>query len=170
LEKGNSDPAFRTKPQIAAELVKRAREASIPFRAVVADCLYGENPDFQGALWRRSVPYVLSLRPHKVRWAEGKAAHTPEEATQRMVWNSEEDPGAWKSIVRTFTDGHTEEWWAAEVTTLIGYDSRGVISPGGGEHQPTSTADQQYVVLAHEPACSGLPACYHLDSTKLAFF
>ena len=61
LEKGNSDPAFRTKPQIAAELVKRAREASIPFRAVVADCLYGENPDFQSALWRTNVPYVLSL-------------------------------------------------------------------------------------------------------------
>jgi DDE superfamily endonuclease len=121
LEKGNSDPAFRTKPQIAAELVKRAREASIPFRAVVADCLYGENPDFQSALWRTNVPYVLSLRPHKGRWAEEEAAHTPEEAAQRMGWNSEEDPGAWKPIVRTFTDGHTEEWWAAEVSTLIGY-------------------------------------------------
>jgi SRSO17 transposase len=43
LKKGRSDPAFRTKPQIAVELVERAREASIPFRAVVADCLYGEN-------------------------------------------------------------------------------------------------------------------------------
>ena|SRR5215212_723092 len=38
-----------------------------------------------------------------------------------MGWNSEEDPGAYKPIVRTFTDGHTEEWAAAEVTTLIGY-------------------------------------------------
>jgi SRSO17 transposase len=50
LKKGRSDPAFRTKPQIAVELVERAREASIPFRAVVADCLYGENPDFQRTL------------------------------------------------------------------------------------------------------------------------
>ena len=39
LKKGRSDPAFRTKPQIAVELVARARAASIPFRAVVADCL-----------------------------------------------------------------------------------------------------------------------------------
>ena len=30
-------------------------------------------------------------------------------------------PGAWERIVRTFKDGHTEEWWAVEVTTLIGY-------------------------------------------------
>jgi SRSO17 transposase len=121
LEKGRSAPAFRTKPQIAVELVEHAREASIPFRAVVADCLYGENADFESALWRTRVPYVLSLRPHKGRWAEAEAAHTPEEAAQRMGWNSARQPGAWKSIVRTFKDGHTEKWWAVEVSTLIGY-------------------------------------------------
>ena len=120
LEKGRGDPAFRTKPQIAVELVESARAASIPFRAVVADCLYGENADFEGAMWKAKVPYVLSLRPHKGRWAEEEAAHTPEEAAQRMGWNSEE-PGAWKSIVRTFKDGHQERWWAVEVTTLVGY-------------------------------------------------
>jgi SRSO17 transposase len=69
LEKGRSDPAFRTKPQIAVELVERAREASIPFRAVVADCLYGENPDFQSELWKAKVPYFLSIRPKNVCWA-----------------------------------------------------------------------------------------------------
>jgi hypothetical protein len=121
LEKGRSDPAFRTKPQIAVELVERAREASIPFRAVVADCLYGENPDFESALWRTGVPYVLSLRPHKGRWAEEEAAHTPEEAAQRMRWGGPEAPGDWESIVRTFKDGHTEKWWAVEVSTLVGY-------------------------------------------------
>jgi SRSO17 transposase len=121
LEKGRSDPAFRTKPQIAVELVERARAASIPFRAVVADCLYGENADFEGAMWRAKVPYVLSLRPHKGRWAEQEAAHTPEEAAQRMRWNGPKDPGDWEPIVRTFKDGHTEKWWAVEVTTLVGY-------------------------------------------------
>jgi len=121
LEKGRSDPAFRTKPQIAVELVERARAASIPFRAVVADCLYGENADFEGAMWKAKVPYVLSLRPHKGRWAEEEAAHTPEEAAQRMRWNGPNDPGDWEPIVRTFKDGHTEKWWAVEVSTLVGY-------------------------------------------------
>ena len=121
LEKGRSDPAFRTKPQIAVELVERAREASIPFRAVVADCLYGENPDFESALWEAKMPYVLSLRPHKGRWAEEEAAHTPEEAARGMRWDGPEDQGDWEPIVRTFKDGHTEKWWAVEVTTLVGY-------------------------------------------------
>ena len=121
LKKGRSDPAFRTKPQIAVELVEHAQEASILFRAVVADCLYGENPAFQSALWKAKVPYVLSLRPHKGRWSEEEAAHTPEEAAQRMRWDGPEHPGDWEPIVRTFKDGHTEKWWAVEVTTLVGY-------------------------------------------------
>jgi hypothetical protein len=121
LPGGRADAAFRTKPQIGVDLVDRAREAHIPFRAVVADSVYGESPNFEGELWKAKVPYVLSLRPHKGRWAEVEAAHTPQEATQRLRWNGPEDPGEWKAILRRFRDGHEERWWATEVETLIGY-------------------------------------------------
>jgi hypothetical protein len=86
LPGGKSDPAFRTKPQIGVELVDRARKAGIPFSAVVADSVYRENPNFDGKLWKWGVPYVLSLRPHKGRWAEAEAARTPEKATRRLRW------------------------------------------------------------------------------------
>ena len=121
LPRGKSDPAFRTKPQIGVDLVDRARKAGIPFRAVVADSVYGESPNFEGELWKAKVPYVLSLRPHKGRWAEEEAAHTPEEAARRLKWNGPEDSGEWRAIVRSFRDGHEERWWAAEVKTLVGY-------------------------------------------------
>jgi SRSO17 transposase len=121
LPRGKADPAFRTKPQIGVELVDCAREADVPFRAVVADSVYGESSNFEGELWKAKVPYVLSLRPHKGRWAEEEAAHTPEEAAQRLKWTGPEDRGDWRAIVRHFRDGHEERWWAAEVKTLIGY-------------------------------------------------
>jgi hypothetical protein len=121
LPGGRADPAFRTKPKIGVGLVDRAREAGIPFRAVVADSVYGESPNFEGELWKAKVPYVLSLRPHKGRWAEVEAAHTPEEAAHRLGWSSPEDPGEWRAIVRRFRDGREERWWAAEVKTLVGY-------------------------------------------------
>ncbi len=121
LAGGRSDPAFRTKPQIGVDLVDQAREAGIPFRAVVADSVYGESPNFEGELWKAKVPYVLSLRPHKGRWAEAEAAHTPEEAAQRLQWGGPEDPGEWKAIIRRFRDGHEQRWWAVEVETLVGY-------------------------------------------------
>jgi SRSO17 transposase len=43
FEKGEDDPAFRTKLKIALELVDRAHTQGIPFRAVVADNFYGED-------------------------------------------------------------------------------------------------------------------------------
>jgi SRSO17 transposase len=67
LARGKRDPGFRTKPQLAAALVAAARKAQIPFRAVVADCFYGDNPGFVAALGAAKVAFVLALKPRKGR-------------------------------------------------------------------------------------------------------
>lgn len=69
LPKGKADPAFRTKPRLAVELVDAALEAGVPFRAVVADCFYGENATVEGALGEAGLPYVLALKPSTGVWA-----------------------------------------------------------------------------------------------------
>jgi hypothetical protein len=120
LAKGKQDPAFRTKPQLAVELVDAALEAGIAFRAVVADCTYGDNPTFEETLHLAGLPYVLGLKPSKGTWAPIEAAHTPKEAAERLRWHSPERPGDWTPIERSFRDGHTETWWAADLT-LGGY-------------------------------------------------
>jgi SRSO17 transposase len=61
LPGGERDPGFRTKPQLAVELVQAARQAGIEFQAVVADCFYGDNPGFTDALVAAKVPFVLAL-------------------------------------------------------------------------------------------------------------
>lgn len=61
LEGGKADPAFRTKAQLALELVDRAREWGLSFRAVVADSWYGSNTAFVKGLDQRSLPYVLEV-------------------------------------------------------------------------------------------------------------
>jgi DDE superfamily endonuclease len=76
LSGGERDPGFRTKPQLAVELVQAARQAGIGFRAVVADCFYGDNPGFTQALTAAKVPFVLALKPRKGTWAPAEAAHT----------------------------------------------------------------------------------------------
>ncbi len=43
VARGKADPQFRTKLQIAAEMVARAVASGIPCRAVVADSFYGED-------------------------------------------------------------------------------------------------------------------------------
>ena len=116
LAAGERDPAFRTKPQLAVELVQAARTAKIPFRAVVADCFYGDNPGFTDALLAAKVPFVLALKPRKGTWAPAEAAHTPVEAAGDLGWRSPNRPGQWRRIQRHFGDGHTEAWWAADAT------------------------------------------------------
>jgi hypothetical protein len=114
LPKGTRDPGFRTKPQQAAELVAAARTVGIAFRAVVADCFYGDNEGFCAALGAAKVAYVLAVKPRKGAWAPADQDHTPQEAARQLAWASPEEPGDWTPVTRWFRDGHTETWWAAD--------------------------------------------------------
>lgn len=111
LPGGKQDPAFRTKPQIALALIERVQAMAIPFEAIVADSAYGDNPPFVHMLTERHVPYVLA---HSGTASRGRApedvAHTFEDAARECPLR------AWQRIVRRFRDGHTERWWAAELT------------------------------------------------------
>src|SRR5512132_3329262 len=114
LAAGKRDPGFRTKPQLAVELVQAARQAGIEFQAVVADCFYGDNPGFTNALVAAKVPFVLALKPRRGTWAPAEQAHTPVEAAGELGWRSPNRPGQWRRIQRRFRDGHSETWWAAD--------------------------------------------------------
>jgi DDE superfamily endonuclease len=114
LAKGKRDPGFRTKPQLAVGLIDAARRAGIGFRAVVADCFYGDNTGFTEALGAAKVAYVLAVKPHKGVWAPAEEVHTPQEAARQLAWTSPEQPGDWTPIQRHCRDGHTETWWAAD--------------------------------------------------------
>lgn len=115
LAKGKSDPAFKTKPQIAAALVEKAQAAGIPFRAIVADSFYGDNLVFEEALHATGLPYVLAVKPSKGHWGPADALHTPQEAAAALRWTSAAEPGDWTPVERRFRDGHTETWWAADL-------------------------------------------------------
>ena len=76
------DLPFQTKPEIALDLVRRARAWGVPFRFVVADCGYGHNPGFLEGLEEQQLLYVcgvdstFGLRlPKEVQ--EGRAALPP---------------------------------------------------------------------------------------------
>ena len=116
LPRGKADPDFRTKPQLAVELVDAAFAAGLSFRAVVADCFYGENAAFEGALADAGLPFVLALKPSSGIWAPAEAAHTPEEAARELRWGGPDQPGDWTPVVRRFRDGHEETWWAADLS------------------------------------------------------
>src|SRR6266511_2551838 len=114
LPKGKRDTGFRTKPQLAADLVAAAQQAGNAFRAVGADCFYGDNEGVVEALGHARVAFVLQVKPRKGVWAPADAVHTPQEAARQLAWTSPAEPGDWTPIPRRFRDGHTQTWWAAD--------------------------------------------------------
>ena len=137
FEGGKRDPAFRTKPHIALQLVERAIEMELPFRAVVGDILYGEHRQFRRALQSRGIPYVLAVKP-SYSWylATGGGRETLEQMVGEYPWDGEEEPGEWVALEHSFRDGHTERWWVLEPTRWP-FDSR---------------SDRRLVVATTDPA------------------
>jgi hypothetical protein len=132
--KGKSDPGFRTKLAIGADLAVQAREAGFVFRAVVADSAYGDQDGFRGELAGAGLPFVMALKPRRGTWAYGADAHTPVDAARALAWHGPSDPGDWRPVTRAFRDGHTETWWAADAAL-------GWWGPDGGRRLVVATAD-----------------------------
>jgi hypothetical protein len=86
----------------------------VAFRAVVADCAYGDVDDLRAELRQAGLGWVVAVRPRRGTWAYGDQAHTPRDAARALAWKGPDDPGDWRPIQRRFRDGHTATWWAAE--------------------------------------------------------
>ncbi len=115
FEHGKSDPRFRTKREIALQLVEGAVKQAIPLRAVVADCFYGEDEELKMGLRRLGAGYVLALKPSHCWWHREGEVGSLSQAAQMARWESDEEPGRWVRVERRFRDGHAEVWWALEI-------------------------------------------------------
>jgi SRSO17 transposase len=113
--RGMSDPADRTKPQIAVELVQQAVADGLPFRAVVADSFSGENETVRTGFVQLGVGSVLALRPSHAWWALADQINSLPELARAAAWDGPDAPGDGQAVERHFRDGHTEPWWALEV-------------------------------------------------------
>jgi SRSO17 transposase len=146
---GKSDPAFRTKPQIALALVRRAVAQGLSFRAVVADSFYGEDAGFAQGLRDLGVGAVLALKPSHSWWHPPEAVGALWEAAEQAGWQEATHPGAWQRVERRFSDGHGEIWWALEVEA--------------GPYGPAKP--QRAVVVTTEPATLPDRTTWYLATT-----
>jgi DDE superfamily endonuclease len=121
LPGGERDPGFATKPQLAVELIAKARAAAIAWRSRFARSWPTAPMATTPTSWTRwppagpsGTPWVLALRPSRGIWAREADPHTPVEAAQALAWGGPAHPGDWTPVTRTFRDGHSERWWAAD--------------------------------------------------------
>jgi SRSO17 transposase len=84
---------FRTKPEIALELLDRAVARGVRFSCVTADADYGDNPNFLAGLERRRHRYVVAVRCD-FAVAEGRTGA----ARRADALIASRPPGEWRSV------------------------------------------------------------------------
>lgn len=60
--------AFKTKPQIALEQIRAARDAGVPQGVVLADAAYGTNDDFRSGLSDMGLCYAVGVQSNVSVW------------------------------------------------------------------------------------------------------
>jgi SRSO17 transposase len=89
------DVVFRTKPEIAREMVARALDAGVPCGWVLGDAIYGADRRLRVMLEGRGQPYLLGVRGNDTVWAElgGQLGqHAPEVLARALP------PQAWRRL------------------------------------------------------------------------
>jgi hypothetical protein len=130
FEQGKKDPRFRTKLAIATELVKQAMTAKWPFKAVVADSLYGDDGGLKDSFHQLGVGFVMALKPSHSWWHFAGTPGSLKEIAQMAA------PRVWQKVQRTFRDGHQETWWALEIEA-------GPYGPRKSERAVVATTDPE---------------------------
>ena len=63
---------FQTKPQIALDQIRRARERGVPTGVVLADAGYGNDGQFRAQLTEWQLPYVAGIQSTVAVWKPGE--------------------------------------------------------------------------------------------------
>jgi SRSO17 transposase len=152
FREGKKDPAFRTKLKIALQLVQRAIQDGMPFRAVVADSLYGEDRGFRSGLRELKQPYVLALKPSHAWWHPEDVAGTLQDVAHEAGWVGEcpaarqlgahqQDVSRWQHAGLVGRGDRGWALWASQARTRH-----------RGHHRSTDAARHLHLVPGDQPA------------------
>jgi len=95
-----TDLEFRTKGQIALDLLRRTITAGASFKYLTADELYGTSSEFRAGVAKLGIVYVVELNPTTSGWT-----HKPRLENQRAKKNKPEDMQAPRRVDQTWKRG-----------------------------------------------------------------
>jgi SRSO17 transposase len=106
------DCSFQTKPQLAATMLRELRdEGMLPFKYVVADCLYGHSPEFLAAVEEAGgTIYFVSIPADTRCWLQSPVMATKqytykgEKRTKRVVAATAKEPMTVEAVAKSLHD------------------------------------------------------------------
>ena len=102
------DIVFATKPEIALDLIRRAKDKDVPVGPVLADAGYGSDTAFRDALSALELQYAVGVTSQAHVWAPGVQPLPPEpqKRTGRPAKLLRRGPGLDSNITLTDCKGH----------------------------------------------------------------
>ncbi len=140
LPKGKHDPAFRTKPRIAVELVRRAGGPACPSGRRWPTASTATTTRSRGRCTRPECPTCSASSPRRGRGCARARRHAGGGRPAPAVGGptrSGERSGDWARVVRRYRDGHREVWWATE-PRFAGYQPEGPVGLVVATTDPTT--------------------------------
>ncbi len=93
------DIRFKTKQQIARELIQRAHASGIPPGVLLMDLDYGRDSRLRASVSALGLSYVAGIQPNVLMWAPGKGPKRPDKALNNTGRRDEPDLISAKEVV-----------------------------------------------------------------------
>jgi SRSO17 transposase len=87
---------YKTKPQLAVEIIEAVKAMGFNIAQVIADSLYGESSTFLGALATMKLPFIVAIRSNHGVWL------SPEQEVYSEAWISYDQPLTQKPTERRY--------------------------------------------------------------------
>ncbi len=94
------DIRFKTKQQIALELIRRARASGLPVGVLLMDLDYGRDSRLRAGVSALGLSYVAGIQPNVLMWAPGTGPKRPDKSLNNNGRRGEPDLISAKEVAR----------------------------------------------------------------------
>jgi SRSO17 transposase len=159
--------AFRTKPQIALEQIRRALAEGLPPGVVLGDAAYGIETDFRTALTAVSLSYVLGVQSTLGIWPPGCGPLPPKPGTGRQLQrrDAEHQPVSAKDLALTLPPSawQTVRWRQGSRGDLSGRFAAVRVRPSHRDYWRAEPHPEEWLLIEW-PADDKEPSKYWLST------
>ena len=149
------DITFKTKPQIALDLVKQALEGDIPRGVILADAGYGADTAFRDALTALGLPYAMGIGSGASVWTPGTGPLPPKpwsgkgRPPARLRRDEECRPVTVKALAPTLkeSDWQTINWREGSGAPLTSRFARLRVRPAHEDFRLNEPRPEEWLVI-----------------------
>jgi SRSO17 transposase len=121
------DIRFKTKQQIALELIRRARAAGLPLGVLLMDLDYGRDSRLRTSVSALGLSYVAGIQPNVLMWAPGTGPKRPDKSLNNNGRRNGAIPGqvAEEWLLVEWPEGETKlskyKYWLSTLPAEISF-------------------------------------------------